>query len=424
MDNSFSYVTRRKLHRSTNSLDNTFTEDNESLAHSGNYASLPDIENQCSLDMMQLLEYKTKVNELNIELMSAHEEIENLNRENRLLKDKLDDTKKTLEKFKSILHSDNIMTPSTIKKKKNKLNRSNIGLPGPDIQRTKQDDIKDNKIKEPKYKKNPMTDYTTQTTNATTQEKKLPKISSITKFGRHVVLPSRKIMILGDQQAVDLSIILHNMRISAKKYNLPAHYEISSTVFPNATTEHITRNAKIINEELNDNDWVILSVGSNDQNPIKFNIDLSYALKCLTKPNVLIISVLKNRYLNEIKLNNMTKTISKNFKNCHYLDLFALSNSSIISKYNISSMINFYINNYDYKYYYIDNCIKIVNANRHTKQIKKHIRGTIPYYFKKPLQIKENNTIFKISEPTIKKGTIPYYFKKENDLFFLQRNNQ
>lgn len=414
MDNSFPNVTRRKLHRSSNSLDDTFIEDNESPAISGNYASLPDIGNQYSFDMTELLEYKTKINELHIELMSAHKEIENLNRENILLKDELEDTKRTLNKFKTILQSDNIYTPkvsSTIKKKK-KTNTSSICLSGSDMQNTNEDTNK-YKIEELKCKKILKNEGNGQITHATKPNKVLSD-KSITEGQR---IPFRKILFLGDQQAVDLSIILHNLRTSAKNYRLPAQYKISGTVYSNATTEYITQNVKTINEELNDHDWVILSVGSNDQNPTKFYIDLSYALKSLTKPNILIISVLENPYLNETKLNNMVKTIVKNFKNCHYLDLFVQPNLSIISKFNISSTINMYINNYDYKCYYIDNCFKKLNTNGHTRQNYKHTKGTIPYYF--GIQQKKNDAPIAVS-----RGTIPYYFKNINESFFRKRLKQ
>lgn len=127
MDNSFSNVTKRKQQIFNNSLDETFIENDESL-NSNIHSSLPDLKLR-SYDLELTAEYKTKTDRLEIELLSAHQEIDNLNKENKELLDKLSELKKTVDTLKTLLNSGKTMTPKfSTAKKLTKNQRRNIAL--------------------------------------------------------------------------------------------------------------------------------------------------------------------------------------------------------------------------------------------------------------------------------------------------------
>ncbi|CAG5054648.1 unnamed protein product [Parnassius apollo] len=51
-------------------------------------------------------------------------------------------------------------------------------------------------------------------------------------------------------------------------------------------------------EELQEDDWLALCLGSNDSNPIKIGVELSSLLKRQNKAKILVTSVIENPYLN------------------------------------------------------------------------------------------------------------------------------
>ncbi|CAG4940154.1 unnamed protein product [Parnassius apollo] len=87
---------------------------------------------------------------------------------------------------------------------------------------------------------------------------------------------SQRIVIIGDQTARNMATSLAQTR---SNYKNPKKYFISGIVYPNASIEHVIQCSKIMIEELQEDDWLVLCLGSNDSNPIKIGMELSSLLK-------------------------------------------------------------------------------------------------------------------------------------------------
>lgn len=150
--------------------------------------------------------------------------------------------------------------------------------------------------------------------------------------------------------------------------------------------------------------------------------EISYAIKRLANPFIIILGVLNNHFLNEQKLNNLLKNVCNQFRNSKFLDLSG--NETMAYQ---CAKLNVMIDEYDYEDKYLSfnkRLPKDVHIIPTTKVVNKYSKGTIPYYFSvlskntsasKPCDKTVPNTI----KNTPKKGTIPYYFnnivKKIND---------
>lgn len=431
MNNTFSNITKRKRQKSTNSLDETFTENNESF-NSDNYTSLPDLERESSFDLEQALEYKNIIDQLKTELLSAHQEIENLNKENKDLYDQLNESKKSVQTLKNLLNSENIFTPkfSTVKKRKKEIVNANKSNDIPFLQ-INDTDIETKNSKTEKLINKPIINNYNKTTFKKIVRHDLQNQNAVNNAKNLQIKSRRKITILGDQQGVGLASVLIKNRMNT---NDIINYDISGITYPNATIEHLTKSASLINKENNEDDWVILCLGSNDWNPVKFNIYLSIILNILCKPKIIITSVVKNLYLNEMKLNNLINVTSQNFKNCFYVDLSSYvykTNYFVYPLYFIGKLVNNCINTQDYRIRYIKNFTKIKLDSPSKQKVNTVIKGTIPYYFSKINNKNKCNTSSTTKLNNIKdkskikkiKGTIPYYFnsinkQKYNDIFF------
>lgn len=428
MDNSFSNITKRKRQQSTNSLEETFIND-DSINSDNDYSSLPDLELRSSFDFEQALELKTKINQLKIELLSAHQEIDNLNRENKDLSNELQESKKNINALKSLLNSDKTLTPKFSTAKKSKKRKSNAtklnDVPVLQINDTNMILKHSNTENEIKKNCNKIIDK-----KEREELKQLQNLNIINDMKHRQVKPMRKITILGDQQGVGLTSELIKNRLNTNNIN---NYDISGITYPNAPIEYFATAAASINKESNEDDWVVLSIGSNDWNPVKFNIDLAIILNILSKPKVIITSVIKNIYINEIKLNHLINVVTKNFKNCFYVDLSSYmykTNYFLYQMYCIAELINKCINIHDYRIQYIEKCTKIKLTNPSKPKVITYKRGTIPYYFrinkKEEKNIISSNTKLNITEKCKKnklKGTIPYYFHyidRQNDSTFFR----
>lgn len=204
-----------------------------------------------------------------------------------------------------------------------------------------------------------------------------------------------KIVIIGDQMCKDMASKLIAERSSEKNAK---EYTIVNHCYPDTPTDIMLLNINIKNLDLSEDDWVILSTGSNDKNPTKFFIELSSVLKKLTKSRVLVSEVLFNPYLNEERLNHEIKKVTKNLHNCEYLPVSSRNKYNKYSKQSVAKLhkvINTYINTQDYKDCYIGKNILKMNKT----QMKTHTSNT------KPGSLQLN-----VDSRNPKRGTIPFYF--------------
>ncbi|XP_050560217.1 uncharacterized protein LOC126912395 [Spodoptera frugiperda] len=195
---------------------------------------------------------------------------------------------------------------------------------------------------------------------------------------------SGKILIFSDDQGQGTV-----QKLLKNKHKLISdNYKVQSMTKPNAKTNHVLADCKHYTNLLSKKDHVIIMTGSNDSNPVEFLSEISIALHFLNNCNVYVVNVLHNNYLNERKLNDQLKLITRNYNNCTFVET---------KPHNVLQQILYHIN---VKLYYeiflsynnltIQQCCashKTLNKNSHVittysngcnVEIKK---GTIPYYF-------------------------------------------
>ncbi|CAG9790268.1 unnamed protein product [Diatraea saccharalis] len=163
-----------------------------------------------------------------------------------------------------------------------------------------------------------------------------------------------------------------------------------------------------LNQTYTEDDILILSIGSNDNNPYEIISNLCNTLCNFKKCKIFVLSVQYNNHLNIHKLNSKIDLIVRNYDNCHFIKTDQLLKSYIFKKktsiiQKISFKLNIEINFLKYKQKFLNNIVKIsndlkyrnncvvkntlLNSQNQPKIIKK---GTIPYYF--GLKQKDSNT--------------------------------
>lgn len=126
---------------------------------------------------------------------------------------------------------------------------------------------------------------------------------------------SGKIMIYGTQQCSGLASKLIGSREGTK----PEKYLVSSITKHYAKSNEVLKGCDSL--IMSEKDKIILCVGENDTNPTDSLAELCYVLKKLQNNTVFLLKVVNNRYLNECMLNKQFKLICNIFPNCHFVNL-------------------------------------------------------------------------------------------------------
>lgn len=218
--------------------------------------------------------------------------------------------------------------------------------------------------------------------------------------------PTNKIFIFGAQQCVGLSSVLMRSRQDTPYVK----YAITSLTKPYALTSDVIRNCQ--NIPLSPSDKLVLCVGENDYDTKILSSQLRQLLDVFSNNNVIILSVLKNVYLNVNDLNQTIRNICNEYKNCNFID----SNHKL---YNTCKLINHTIDYDDYekKYLNVKELKKLIlrkqpNSTKTDNKDKKDPKGTIPYYFaRKQPECDPINKAELTKNTSPKIGTIPHYFK-------------
>lgn len=130
-----------------------------------------------------------------------------------------------------------------------------------------------------------------------------------------------KIIILGDQEVRGFASQLKLQRDTNKWNNV---YSVSGVTKPNATSKQILCIIDDYMNTLQNDDIVILGIGSNDKNPYKFLSQLITTLHKLRNNHVFILNVINNPYLNFNLLNQNLKLFLPHFPNCKFIDIMYL----------------------------------------------------------------------------------------------------
>lgn len=468
MDRTPDYVTQRNMYRSNSLKDLSLS----SPVLNNSLLSLPNT----SVDDIQTFVISfEEVEALKSNLMTAEHEIENLNLENQALKNELEKCNKLLTTYKTFNFT-NItpMTPiSSRKRKKVKNTRGNTPLNktidnnrrhlrlNNDLNmnlkshaalvftRKERGDPEENITLQEQCTSEPSVEFNVEPSkevnigNATIEEqseyvkvKVNVELREETLLGTKIaqtqtspvigpkknafprVKPNR-IFIFGGKQCVGAASKLSEMR--RQKRQSQESYEVVSFLKPDASSEEILNTCILF--DITCEDRIVLSVGENDRNPTRINIELSAALKTLPKCPIFVLSVGLNRYLNEFKLNQMLQLLCQQFDNCTFVKV----NNSYKGAHRVRILcqeLNIVLNQYDYDHKYLSYKVKkieqahITHADLHTHRVLKDTipkPGTMPFYFSrvtKTRQTPEDLNPSNTKEPVSMKGTIPFYFKR------------
>ncbi|CAK1584451.1 unnamed protein product [Parnassius mnemosyne] len=338
-------ITYRKPYRTSSLSDMTNIE--ESRIFDTTIMSLPDTLHNNSQTLQDLNE---KIKSLTNDLLSANQEIENLNSENFRLKADLDKSLKIIDSYKRINTFDRkSMTPTPRRKRKysqNKILKSpaQITNPGTDdqsinnspISKTNRplDELEQNAINNdnlniltiPSEKPMNLPACCTTFSNKILQKDNQQKTEincdtpllyaskeQIYSHEKGSKVGKRKIVIVADEQGYKIRETLQNL----------VGYEFIVTCYSKygAPLKEVLAPAESELNKLNSNDFVIILGGINDKNPRELLFFLRQFLNNASKPNILVSEVPRNKYLNERKLNYEIKFICSEFKCVNYIEM-------------------------------------------------------------------------------------------------------
>lgn len=121
-----------------------------------------------------------------------------------------------------------------------------------------------------------------------------------------------KVIVLADHQGRNVSITLQDL--------LGDNYEVTCVWKQSAKLDNILNLDQTL-YNLTENDYIVIIGGSNDDNPFELKNNLIYFFKSLSKPNIILLEVPYNRFLNERKINYELRNISRNYLNVNYVDM-------------------------------------------------------------------------------------------------------
>lgn len=406
---------RRKKTFSRKSYDSLQNHNLSSSLDSDMAKSLPDLS---TYDLGENEELKSKIRDLELKLISAHNEIDKLILENTKLSKQLSNRELRIKELLHICSSgakkddrrDSIRKKalSAIKRKINFADQGNENYTP--TRNSSLDEI--------------LSTLTTKNQPSLSDTENITKKNNIAHTNvagdtsnTAISKNEKKIMIFGSQTCSGLGPALHN----ARKNTNYQKYTISCLSKPDASTKDILNGCR--NILMNDDDKLILSVGENDNNPYIVTSELYNILEKFKNNNIIVLSVTCNNFLNEKKLNHQLKLLCKQYKNCNFV--------YVNGKYKYNHMYNFYndlchkinlqIDYFDYKKKYLTftKCIKqnerIAKHTVNNSRVHLPRKGTIPYYFRSlkcSTELQQQTIPKDINDNRFKKGTIPYYFTK------------
>lgn len=400
MEQNITFRTKSRNNNSTlnesipDMANNTFTSISSSSPTLAK--SLPDLS---TYDTGLISDLRSKIKELELQLASAHNEIEQLLLQKSILDQKVANLEKRINQLTVICTSTskkriktNVQRPNSLRtlQFENSMNSTTLNM---------EDEVElSRKCKQ--FEEKEIHDSTLQTNNNYKPSENSYKIVNGNS--------KNTCWILGGQQCVGLASQL----IYSRKNTKYEQYSVTSSTKPNASTEQILKESE--NLKAGNRDKIVVCIGENDTNPIIVTNELYNLLKKFKSVRVLVLSVIKSTFLNENMLNKQIKLICNQFPNSTYVDL-----SKSINIYQICDRVNYEIDCIDYKHKYLS----YGKISERANQLKK---GTIPFYFKQintkvdyskkkdsTKNVKQSPSLCNTSENMPKVGTIPFYFQKK-----------
>lgn len=348
--------------------------------------SLPDLSTRVNEEVDEL---KIQIQNLKLDLESAHTEIENLIIEKNSLLKQISDRDMKINALTTITYESSPIKTTKKKKKIQKI-QEKASITGNDV-------INKNKTQtdNPQLLEKSDSPILPQYLKKSTDENSL-KREALHIEKSNIILPGKnkcdqqnntnKILIYGSQRCIGLASALLQSRQNSRYEK----YSVFSETKPNAPTEEVLKACTYAHTA--ESTKVILCIGENDTNPTKVILELGVALKHFQKCQVLILSVLCNDHINEELLNRNLRLICNNYKNCHFI-----CNDITYKNYlsDICRKINFCIDSLDYERLYLD-----------VKTLKKRLLSTPPN--------RSSRQSFTRS-PKLQQKTILHYFSKKQE---------
>lgn len=286
-----------------------------------------------NIKICEMQEMKAEIKELNTNLLSTQNELENTIIENNQYKREIQKLKKEIDVLKGICQSPilnnalevknnvhNALTPSKT------LKYSRISYSAPITPKSSEKKTNEmiiflqNKIKASQElltnAKNDITKLETQIEELQMRLKQQDNPQPTFQETEKQEKPCSKqnIIIVGTQQCTGLAAELIKSRINSSYEK----YQVSAFIKPFATTEEALKICKHL--EVNVHDKVILCVGENDEDPVTTMAELFIVLKLLQHTTVIVMNVINSKNLNNTLLNSRLKLICNKFKHSHFLE--------------------------------------------------------------------------------------------------------
>lgn len=200
----------------------------------------------------------------------------------------------------------------------------------------------------------------------------------------------KQIVILGGDQIRGLSSELSRSR--AGKWN--DSYETFANITRNASCYNIFKPCKELCKSLTKKDYVILHAGNQDSGLNYVSHQFKNTLSKLTNTNVLILPVHFNTYLNGSLLNANFRKLAQTYQNCTYVDIDVnMISSKRILIDALCNKINLIIDSDEYRLKYLTFGPNSIVRNRLSGKKESHA---------------DRNT-----SKVPQRGTIPFYFQKQ-----------
>lgn len=303
--------------------------------------SMPDISLQDSEAVSNL---HIEIENLKLQLQSAHQEIDSLLSENNQLKYDLDKSTKVVELLKKVRMGEaKCSTPGSLKRKSRNQTSTPVrmrlefnSMVTPQNHACNSQDVKEDthslqqEAKTSRNKQSPaIVEQKTQLEHSecnmdTRSESQHCYIGNTICSKTKCVLSSEsppvmtannkhRVIILGDGQGRGLRNVLQNLLGSA--------YDVVSYLKPGAEMSKILEYSMNEISTFTKSDYVIILGGCCDKNPYNIDINLHRWLSSTANTNVIISEVPSNRFLNESKINYLLRFICKKYKNVLFMDM-------------------------------------------------------------------------------------------------------
>lgn len=249
-------------------------------------------ENTAAIEKLELIE---------LELQSAHDEVSLLNDEIRDLKEKLTQSQNRALKYKnmaiSLLKGDKTIMKGEIRQIGNITSSSLAG--------------QNSLIRNSLIHKNSIEIEGKQRLDSSTEASpmKNPSLKKCQYSTRNSNDKPKNIIIIGDQQAKGITMGLRNLLDKEI-------YSIQGYVKENATFEYVVKEIENLTKNMTMRDHLIIMAGSNDKNPYKLLNELSFSLKKTCNTNLYLTEVLYSNYLREMEINRNFDCYAKLFQHC------------------------------------------------------------------------------------------------------------